>query len=198
MLVLPYDIETATGLAVAAEVGGDLNTLRDKFGNIDTTDLSRVAGINKTQIADRYIPVAIPITLLTRTGHTGTISNTPHAWTISATTEQTIFRMAIRLAPGQKAWLSSIVLTCGTLTGASTYPRLTFYRNGTAIPGGQVDLTVANQEFYLESDDPLTNPTDVIEDGDVITATILRSGGTSPTVAGIEATITLKVELIGE
>lgn len=198
MLVLPYDIETATGLAVAAEVGGCLNTLRDKFGNIDTTDLSRVAGINKTQIADRYIPVPVPVTLLPRAGHTGTISNTPDAWTISATSEQTIFRMAIRLAPGQKAWLASIVVTCGALTGVSTYPRLTFYRNGTQIPGAQVDLTVANQEFYLESDDPLTDATDVIEDGDYITATIMRSGGISPTVAGIEATITLKVELIGE
>jgi hypothetical protein len=161
----------------AADVKANLDYFQSALTNLDSSALADDAGIESTQIADRY---AISHLCVLNTGL--------QPYTVSGSTS--VAKVNLRVPPGKRAFLLEVQVYCLSITGS---PRVEVQLGGTTLGGASKAVTGGGNIELLGNASPVAAPVAPFDDNDQIEVFLSNTGST--TVTGLMVTLVIKEEL---
>lgn len=176
-------------------LASDLNNLANELIALATAvDAgSLLGGITSDQLADKYAPSMVPITILPFTS--GADASVPAGFTLpaAATVFQTVQPM---VKPGWECFLVGYrVKAVEVDVGAADTVQFRIRRNGSVTIGAQLDLAVDNQWYSVANLDPFTAPATSLADGEYLDIEMWSTAGAQP--RGVYVELTFKYQLVG-
>lgn len=201
-LTIPNSFSDATTIE-ASEVNANFTAVANALGNITNADIADDAGITSKKLSDKFASSHMSIAL-TGTAGLGTTFN-PQTLTAvpsqsspdtGASSTTRIHRWYPTIKSGRRAYLIDVVLyAMAVQADTGQWPKVWVYHNGTLLSGDGATMSTVGP-YYLQNNNPHDSPLATLSNGDYIDFHLGRDGGaTTPDIAGLCASLTIKEEL---
>jgi hypothetical protein len=181
----------------AAYTNANNDDLANGQTDLTAADIADDAGIESTQLADRYA-VWSETVYLTGSYYRENTANTVAVYHLPQTTTGTeVWRKVMTLKPGRAYYIVAATVHCKDLSASvGEYPHIWVQHNGNTLGGGVARVEAADTNYYLQNTNPIDNPLKTLSNNDYISIMLGKQAATGTTTwNGATVTLTFKMEL---
>lgn len=179
----------------AAQLNGNFSAVAARA--LTNSDIAANAAIDRTKLAQRYIPGTIWVPAISYTADTDLGddggSNDPALFTGLDTSWVEIHRFYFRVPAGSSMWLAAVDVW---VEEAANSPELRFLVDSTVVGGSSALAVASGTKYSVAATNPFQNPQIPIADGSTFSVQLQDAGAGTSSIRGLDLSLFTKMELV--